>query len=96
MDVFDNDVLTYMVTHFVKHEIYLKLIEELSCGTLGKDLPLNKIRELEENVKNYVGSIVESVVPRYIHDKIDMANLEKVVMDLYSDCYKVMEEIANE
>lgn len=96
LDVFDNDVLTYMVSHFVKHEIYLKLIEELSCGTLGKDLSINKIRELEESVKNYVGSIVESVVPRYVHDNLDMADLGNVVMDLYSDCYKVMEEMANE
>lgn len=96
LDVFDNDVLTYMVSHFVKHEIYLKLIEELSCGTLGKDLSVKKIRDLEKSVKNYVGSIVESVVPRYIHDNIDMANLENVVMELYSDCYKVMEGLAND
>lgn len=96
LDIFDNDILTYMVSHFVKHEIYLKLIEELSYGTLGKDLPINKIKELEKSVKNYVGSIVESVVPQYINDNLNMAELGNVVMELYSDCYKVMEGMANE
>ena len=94
LDVFKPELLEFLVSHFVVNSIYYKLLNEVSFGELTGDKSNADIARIEEDLKTFIDGLVGGKVPEYLHDGITPNEVNKLVDNLYEDCYKVMEGIA--
>ena len=91
LDVFKPELL---VSHFVANSIYYKLLNEVSFGELTGNKSNEDIARIEEDLKTFIDGLVSGRVPEHLHEGITPNEVNKLVDNLYEDCYKVMEGIA--
>lgn len=94
LDVFKPELLEFMVSHFVTNSIYFKLLNEVSFGELTGNKSNADIARIEEELKTFIDGLVSGRVQEHFHEGITPNEVNKLVDDLYMDCYKVMEGIA--
>lgn len=94
LDVFKPELLEFMVSHFVANSIYYKLLNEVSFGELTGDKSNADIARIEDDLKTFIDGIVSGRMPEYLHEGITHNEVNRLVDNLYEDCYKVMEGIA--
>ena len=94
LDVFKPELLEFLVSHFVTNSIYYKLLNEVSFGELTSNKSNEDIARIEEDLKTFIDGLVSGKVPEYLHEGITPNEVNKLVDNLYEDCYKVMEGIA--
>lgn len=94
LDVFKPELLEFLVSHFVTNSIYYKLLNEVSFGELTGNKSNEDIARIEEELKTFIDGLVSGRVPEHLHEGIKPNEVNKLVDDLYMDCYKVMEGIA--
>jgi hypothetical protein len=94
LDVFKPELLEFMVSHFVANSIYYKLLNEVSFGELTGDKSNSDIAKIEEELKTFIDGFVSGRVPDHLHEGITPDEVNKLVDNLYEDCYKVMEGLA--
>lgn len=94
LDVFKPELLEFLVSHFVTNSIYYKLLNEVSFGELTSNKSNEDIARIEEDLKIFIDGLVSGRVPEYLHEGITPNEVDKLVDNLYEDCYKVMEGIA--
>ena len=94
LDVFKPELLEFMVSHFVANSIYYKLLNEVSFGELTGDKSNSDIAKIEEELKTFIDGFVSGRVPDHLHEGITPGEVNKLVDNLYEDCYKVMEGLA--
>ena len=94
LDVFKPELLQFLVSHFVTNSIYYKLLNEVSFGELTSNKSNEDIARIEEDLKTFMDGLVSGRVPEYLHEGITPNEVNKLVDNLYEDCYKVMEGIA--
>lgn len=94
LDVFKPELLEFLVSHFVANSIYYKLLNEVSFGELTGDKSNADIARIEEDLKTFIDGLVGGKLPEHLHDGITPNEVNKLVDNLYEDCYKVMEGIA--
>lgn len=94
LDVFKPELLEFMVSHFVANSIYYKLLNEVSFGELTGDKSNADIAKIEEELKTFIDGFVSGRVPDHLHEGITSGEVNKLVDNLYEDCYKVMEGLA--
>lgn len=94
LEVFKPELLEFMVSHFVTNSIYYKLLNEVSFGELTGDKSNEDIAKIEEDLKTFIDGLVSGRVPEHLHEGITSDEVNRLVDNLYEDCYKVMEGIA--
>lgn len=94
LDVFKPELLEFLVSHFVTNSIYYKLLNEVSFGELTGDKSNEDIAKIEEDLKTFIDGLVSGRVPEHLHEGITSDEVNRLVDNLYEDCYKVMEGIA--
>lgn len=94
LDVFTPVLLEFMVTHFITNSIYFKLLNEVSFGELTGDKSNADIARIEEDLKTFIDGLVSGRVSEHLHEGIMPNEINKLVDNLYEDCYKVMEGLA--
>lgn len=94
LDVFKPELLEFMITHFVTNSIYYKLLNEVSFGELTGNKSNEDIARIEEDLKTFIDGLVSGRVPEHLHEGITPNEVNKLVDNLYEDCYKVMEGLA--
>lgn len=94
LGVFKPELLEFLVSHFVTNSIYYKLLNEVSFGELTSNKSNEDIARIEEDLKTFIDGLVSGRVPEYLHEGITPNEVNKLVDNLYEDCYKVMEGIA--
>ena len=94
LDVFKPELLEFLVSHFVANSIYYKLLNEVSFGELTGNKSNADIARIEDDLKTFIDGIVSGRVPEHLHEGITPDEVNKLVDNLYEDCYKVMEGIA--
>ena len=94
LDVFKPELLEFLVSHFVANSIYYKLLNEVSFGELTGNKSNEDIARIEEDLKTFIDGLVSGRVPEHLHEGITPNEVNKLVDNLYEDCYKVMEGIA--
>lgn len=94
LDVFKPELLEFMITHFVTNSIYYKLLNEVSFGELTGNKSNEDIARIEEDLKTFIDGLVSGRVPEHLHEGITPYEVNKLVDNLYEDCYKVMEGLA--
>lgn len=94
LDMFTPEVLSFLVTHYVTNAIYYKLLNEVSFAELTSDKSNADIANIEDDLKTFIDGLVSGRVTEYLHDGIAPDEVNHLVDDLYEDCYKVMEGLA--
>lgn len=94
LDVFTPELLEFMVTHFITNSIYFKMLNEVSFGELTGNKSNADIARIEEDLKTFIDGLVSGRVPEHLHEGIMPNEINKLVDNLYEDCYKVMEGLA--
>lgn len=94
LDVFKPELLEFLVSHFVANSIYYKLLNEVSFGELTGNKSNDDIARIEEDLKSFIDGLVSGRVPEHLHEGITSDEVNNLVDNLYEDCYKVMEGIA--
>ena len=94
MEVFTPELLEFLVSHFIANSIYYKLLNEVSFGELTSDKDNSDIAKIEDELKTFIDGLVDGRVPEHLHEGITHDEVGKMVDDLYEDCYKVMEGLA--
>ena len=94
LDVFKPELLEFLVSHFVANSIYYKLLNEVSFGELTSNKSNDDIARIEEDLKTFIDGLVSGRVPEHLHEGIKANEVNSLVDNLYEDCYKVMEGIA--
>ena len=94
LDVFKPELLEFLVSLFVANSIYYKLLNEVSFGELTGNKSNEDIARIEEDLKTFIDGLVSGRVPEHLHEGITPNEVNKLVDNLYEDCYKVMEDIA--
>lgn len=94
LDVFKPELLEFMVSHFITNSIYYKLLNEVSFGELTGNKSNEDIARIEEDLKTFIDGLVSGRVPEHLHEGITPNEVNKLVDNLYEDCYKVMEDLA--
>ena len=94
LDVFKPELLEFLVSHFVANSIYYRLLNEVSFGELTGNKSNDDIARIEEDLKTFIDGLVSGRVPEYLHEGITTNEVNSLVDNLYEDCYKVMEGIA--
>lgn len=91
LDVFKPELLEFLVSHFVTNSIYYKLLNEVAFGELTGYKSNADIAKIEDDLKTFIDGLVSGRVPEYLHEGITPDEVNKLVDNLYEDCYKVME-----
>lgn len=91
LDVFKPELLEFLVAHFVTNSIYYKLLNEVAFGELTGNKSNADIAKIEDDLKTFIDGLVSGRVPEYLHEGITPDEVNKLVDNLYEDCYKVME-----
>ena len=91
LDVFKPELLEFLVSHFVTNSIYYKLLNEVAFGELTGNKSNADIAKIEDDLKTFIDGLVSGRVPEYLHEGITPDEVNKLVDNLYEDCYKVME-----
>lgn len=91
LDVFKPELLVFLVSHFVTNSIYYKLLNEVAFGELTGNKSNADIAKIEDDLKTFIDGLVSGRVPEYLHEGITPDEVNKMVDNLYEDCYKVME-----
>lgn len=91
LDLFNPELLEYLVSHFVTNSIFYKLLNEVAFGELASDKSNEDIARIEDDLKTFIDGIVRGRVTEHLHSGIRHNEINKLVDDLYEDCYKVME-----
>lgn len=94
LNVFKPELLEFLVSHFVTNSIYYKLLNEVAFGELTGNKSNADIAKIEDDLKTFIDGLVSGRVPEYLHEGITPDEVNKMVDNLYEDCYKVMEGIA--
>lgn len=94
LDVFKPELLEFLVSHFVANSIYYKMLNEVSFGELTSNKSNDDIARIEEDLKTFIDGLVSGRVPEHLHEGITANEINSLVDNLYEDCYKVMEGIA--
>lgn len=94
LNVFKPELLEFLVSHFVTNSIYYKLLNEVAFGELTGNKSNADIAKIEDDLKTFIDGLVSGRVPEYLHDGITPDEVNKMVDNLYEDCYKVMEGLA--
>lgn len=94
LDVFKPELLEFLVSHFIANSIYYKLLNEVAFGELTGNKSNADIVIIEEDLKTFIDGLVSGIVPERLHEGITSNEVNKLVDDLYEDCYKVMEGLA--
>lgn len=94
LDVFKPELLEFLVAHFVTNSIYYKLLNEVSFGELTGNKSSDDVARIEEELKTFIEGLVGGRVPEHLHEGITPNEVNKLVDNLYEDCYKVMEGLA--
>ena len=94
LDVFKPELLNFLVSHFVTNSIYYKLLNEVAFGELTGNKSNADIAKIEDDLKTFIDGLVSGRVPEYLHEGITADEVNKMVDNLYEDCYKVMEGLA--
>lgn len=94
LDVFKPELLEFLVSHFVTNSIYYKLLNEVAFGELTGNKSNADIAKIEDDLKTFIDGLVSGIVPDYLHEGIALDEVNKMVDNLYEDCYKVMEGLA--
>ena len=94
LDVFKPELLEFLVSHFVANSIYYKLLNEVSFGELTGNKSNADISRIEEDLKTFIDGLVSGRVPEHLHEGITPNEVNNLVDNLYEDCYRVMEGIA--
>lgn len=94
LDMFDKNILEFMVCGYITHYIFDKIIDEISSGELSQKI--SDIKRIEDNMYDFVKGCVDNVVPKYIKENSLDKGISKKVDDIYDGCYKYIEgEISN-
>ena len=91
LDVFKPELLEFLVSHFVTNSIYYNLLNEVAFGELTGNKSNADIAKIEDDLKTFIDGLVSGRVPEYLHEGITPDEVNKLVDNLYEDCYKVME-----
>ena len=91
LDVFKPELLEFLVSHFVTNSIYYKLLNEVAFGELTGNKSNADIAKIEDDLKTFIDGLVSGRVPEYLYEGITPDEVNKMVDNLYEDCYKVME-----
>ena len=94
LDVFKPELLEFLVSHFVANTIYYRLLNEVSFGELTGNKSNKDIARIEEDLKSFIDGLVSGRVPEHLHEGITTNEVNSLVDNLYEDCYKVMEGMA--
>ncbi len=94
LDVFKPELLEFLVSLFVANSIYYRLLNEVSFGELTGNKSNEDIARIEEDLKSFIDGLVSGRVPEHLHEGITANEVNSLVDNLYEDCYKVMEGIA--
>lgn len=94
LDVFNPELLDFLVYHFVANAVYYRLLNEVSFGELTGNKSNEDIARIEEDLKSFIDGLVSGRVPEHLHEGITANEVNSLVDNLYEDCYKVMEGIA--
>lgn len=94
LDVFKPELLEFLVSHFIANSIYYKLLNEVAFGELTGNKSNADIVIIEEDLKTFIDGLVSGIVPERLHEGITSNEVNKLVDNLYEDCYKVMEGLA--
>lgn len=94
LDVFNSEMLNKMVSGFITNYIFEKLIHQTGYGMLIKGKSPQEIESTEENLKDYIGSIVRHVVKKNLHEGVSKSDVKKMINNLYETSYGVMESMA--
>ena len=94
LDVFNSEMLNKMVSGFITNYIFEKLIHQTGYGMLIKGKSPQEIETTEENLKDYIGSIVRHVVKKNLHEGVSKKDVRKMINNLYEKSYGVMESMA--
>jgi len=94
LDVFKPELLEFLVSHFVANTVYYRLLNEVSFGELTGNKSNEDIARIEEDLKSFIDGLVSGRVPEHLHEGITANEVNSLVDNLYEDCYKVMEGIA--
>ena len=91
LDMFKPELLEFLVTHFITNSIYYKLLNEVAFGELTGDKSTADITRIEQDLKAFIDGLVNGRVPEHLREGITHGEVNKLVDELYEDCYKVME-----
>lgn len=94
LDLFKPELLEYLVSHFVTNSIFYKLLNEVAFGELTSDKPNEDVARIEDDLKTFIDGIVRGRVTEHLHSGISRNEINKLVDNLYEDCYKVMEGLS--
>ena len=94
LDVFKPELLEFLVSLFVANSIYYRLLNEVSFGELTGNKSNEDIARIEADLKSFIDGLVSGRVPEHLHEGITANEVNSLVDNLYEDCYKVMEDIA--
>lgn len=94
LGVFNSEMLNKMVSGFITNYIFEKLIHQTGYGMLIKGKSPQEIETAEENLKDYIWSIVRHVVKKNLHEGINKKDVRKMINNLYEKSYGVMESMA--
>ena len=94
LDVFKAELLEFLVSLFVANSIYYRLLNEVSFGELTGNKSNEDIARIEADLKSFIDGLVSGRVPEHLHEGITANEVNSLVDNLYEDCYKVMEDIA--
>ena len=94
LDVFKPELLEFLVSHFIANSMYYKLLNEVAFGELTGNKSNADIAKIEDDLKTFIDGLVSGRVPEYLHEGITPDEVNKMVDNLYEDCYKVMEGLA--
>lgn len=93
LNVFNSEMLNNMVSGFITNYIFEKLIHQTGYGMLIKGKSPQEIETAEENLKDYIGSIVRHVVKKNLHEGVSKRDVRKMINNLYETSYGVMESM---
>ena len=91
VNLLNQTLLEKLVCGTVKNYIYQKFISQVTAGTLKKDNSITDIHRFEKNAKAWIESIVNSVIPKMLHNGANPRNIDNKVKAIYEGCYKIME-----
>lgn len=94
LGVFNAEMLNKMVSGFITNYIFEKLIHQTGYGMLTKGKSPQEIETAEENLKDYIGSIVKHVVKKNLREGMSKRDVRKMINKLYETSYGVMESMA--
>jgi len=94
LDMFTPDVLEFMVSHFITNSIFYKLLNEVAFGELTGNKNIADITRLEDELKTFIDGLVSGRVSEHLRDGVTPNEVNKLANNLYEDCYKVMEGLA--